>query len=61
MKNCRYYKKKGYKIGFYWIKFPYLRLNKKGNKKGNENPKVKNTGNITGNSLDKEALIVYYY
>ena len=61
VKNCRYYKKKGHKIGFYWIKFPYLRPDKKENKKGNKNPKAKNTGNITGNSLNKETLIAYYY
>ena len=36
VKNCRHYRKKGYKIGFYWIKFPYLRPDKKGNKKGNK-------------------------
>ena len=61
VKNCRYYKKKGHKIGSCWIKFPYLRPDKKGNKKGNKNPKAKNTGNINGSSSDEEALIAYHY
>ena len=53
--------KKGYKIGFYWIKFPYLKPDKKENKKGNKNPEAENTGNITGSSSDEEALITYHY
>ena len=61
VKNCRHCKKKGHKIGSYWIKFPYLRPDKKGNKKGNKNPKAENTGNITGSSSNKEALIAYHY
>ena len=61
VKNCRHCKKKGHKIGFYWIKFPYLRPDKKGSKKGNKNPKAENTGNITGSSSDEEALMAYHY
>ena len=61
VKYCRHCKKKGHKIGSCWIKFPYLRPDKKGNKKGNKNPKAENTGNITGSSSDEEALIAYHY
>ena len=57
VKNCRYYKKKGYKIGASWVKFPYLRP-EKGNKGNNKPEEI--TGN-TGNSSDKEALMAYYY